>query len=78
MKVESPELPILVGILRKKGLFFLNERLVHLTSKGELPYFDLDKPTLVKQRINLTHPNIAVKFVYAGRRMQQGERPCPS
>ncbi len=48
MKVESPELPILVGILRKKGLFFLNERLVHLTSKGELLYFDLDKPTLVK------------------------------
>jgi hypothetical protein len=59
---------IMVGILRKKGLFFLNERLVHLTSKGELLYFDLDKPTVVKERINLTHPNIVVRFVYTGRR----------
>ena len=55
----------------------MNERLVKLTSRGELLYYDIDKPTLVKERVNLTHPNVVVRFVYAGRRAAQGEKPLP-
>ena len=56
----------------------MNERLVKLTYKGELLYFDVDKPTVVKERVNLTHPNVTVRFLYAGRRLQQGEKPVPN
>jgi folate-dependent tRNA-U54 methylase TrmFO/GidA len=65
---DSPIVPTMVGILRKKGLFFLNERVVKLNSKGEILYYDLDKPTVVKEKINLRHLNIAPRFIYAGRR----------
>jgi len=56
----------------------MNERLVKLTKKGELLYFDVEKPTLVKERVNLTHPNVIVRFLYAGRRAQQNEKPIPN
>lgn len=48
----------------------MNERLVKLTQRGELLYYDIDKPTVIKERVNLTHPNVIVRFVYAGRHVQ--------
>ena len=42
------------GTLRKKGLIFLNERIVTIDSKGILRYFHCDKPGIVKGSVDLT------------------------
>ena len=42
------------GTLRKKGLIFLNERIVTIDSKGILRYFNCDKPGIVKGSVDLT------------------------
>ena len=47
---------LLRGTLRKKGLIFLNERIVTIDSKGILKYFHSDKPGIVKGTIDLTSP----------------------
>ena len=45
---------LLRGTLRKKGLIFLNERIVTIDSKGILRYYHFDKPGIVKGTIDLT------------------------
>ena len=41
------------GTLRKKGVFFFNERNVTLTKDGILNYYHFDKPGVVKGTIDL-------------------------
>ena len=56
------------GLLRKKGLFLLNERFVKITDEGLLTYYHLDKMQSPKETINLRdHDLIEIRFVYAGR-----------
>ena len=45
---------LLRGTLRKKGLIFMNERIVTIDSKGILRYYHFDKPGIVKGSIDLT------------------------
>jgi hypothetical protein len=75
VRVEDTKKDILVqGILRKKGLFLMNERMVKLSTEGVLTYFHLDKPTVAKAAINLDSDLIEIRFVYAGR-PHKGIRP---
>ena len=32
----------------------------------------------MKERVNLTHPNVVVRFVYVGRRVSEGDKPLPN
>ena len=41
------------GNLRKKGLFFNNERYVTISKAGILRYYHLDKPEIAKGNIDL-------------------------
>ena len=47
---------LLRGTLRKKGLIFMNERIVTIDSKGILRYYHFDKPGIVKGSVDLTSP----------------------
>ena len=58
---------IIEGYLRKKGIFFWNERIVKITSDGILSYYDIDKPQQAKKQLNLKHISTGIKIVYAGR-----------
>lgn len=58
---------IMEGYLRKKGIFFWNERLVRITDDGVLSYYDAAKPQQAKKQMNLKHVSTGVKIVYAGR-----------
>jgi len=44
---------LISGVLRKKGLVFLNERHVTVTSDGILNYYHFDKPGEAKGKIDL-------------------------
>ena len=67
---------LLRGILRKKGLIFLNEREVTLSRAGILTYYHFDKPGVVKGFVDLGSAQVhSVRFIYAGattRKSQQG------
>jgi len=55
------------GYLRKKGIFFWNERIVRITSDGILQYFDIEKPGRAKKNIDLKQVSTGIKINYAGR-----------
>ena len=44
---------LIKGNLRKKGLFFNNERYVTISKAGFLRYYHLDKPNIAKGNIDL-------------------------
>ena len=44
---------LIKGNLRKKGLFFNNERYVTIDEAGILKYYHLDKPEIAKGNIDL-------------------------
>ena len=44
---------LIKGNLRKKGLFFNNERYVTISEAGLLRYYHLDKPDIAKGNIDL-------------------------
>jgi hypothetical protein len=65
---KLPEAYALQGLLRKKGKFFWNERIVKLSSEGVLTYFHHDKPTRAKAAIKLSDPSVlSIRFMYAGK-----------
>ena len=53
--VSEPEVDkvLIKGNLRKKGLFFNNERYVTISKAGILRYYHLDKPEIAKGNIDL-------------------------
>ena len=54
---------MLKGVLRKKGLIFMNERTVTIDSQGVMNYFHFDKPGLAKGQIDLTSNQVVcVRF----------------
>ena len=59
---------VISGILRKKGLIFLNERHVTIDSLGFLTYYHLDKSREVKGKIDLSLQVAGIRFQYAGLR----------
>ena len=50
------------GMLRKKGKIFFNNRLVVLTSKGELHYSDPRTPDIIKNKLNLGQEGVSVRI----------------
>ena len=72
---------LITGVLRKKGLIFLNERHVVLNSNGVLSYYHFDKPGEAKGKIDLSSQQVAaVRFHYSGpqnKKLAQGQRPPP-
>ena len=59
------------GVLRKKGLIFMNEREVRIDSDGILTYYHFDKPGIPHGNIDLKHHMVqSIRIEYAGRRKQ--------
>jgi hypothetical protein len=59
---------LLTGLLRKKGMFLYNDKIVRITSDGVLTYSDRDKPGRDKGHIDLK-TLAEIRFIYAGRRV---------
>ena len=71
---------LLRGTLRKKGLFFMNERTVTLSMDGILNYFHFDKPKVAKASIDLASLQVQlVRFTYGGssKGTAVNQRPAP-
>lgn len=68
----------MTGILRKKGLFFLNERQVSISRTGVLSYFHFDNLQVSKAVIDLSSVQVqSVRFQYHSTQ-QKNNRPAPN
>lgn len=64
---------MLTGLLRKKGMFLHNERIVRISTEGVLTYSNRDKPGREKGQINLRALG-DVRFIYAGKRVTKDSK----
>ena len=68
---------LICGLLRKKGMFLHNERIVRISTEGVLTYSNRDKRGIEKGHINLRTLG-QIQFIYAGRRSGKDFKAEPS
>jgi hypothetical protein len=61
--LKSKGLILKRGMLKKKGLFFYNNRILTLNARGILTYYDPKCQDIPKSEIDLKNGNVIVKLI---------------
>ena len=64
---ENSMILIKSGILKKKGIIFYNNRVVTLSAKGLLTYYDTKNTKKPRGSINFNDPGIRVSHIISGK-----------